>query len=372
MTNYAPSFVGEWANGKGPNDWTYRGFENLPTVDADTGILTLQFGGERNRMLEGPVIPPSSPGPPAGQIPMEPGQQWAIQVTVLADYDTEVLFSLADNNYGAGFPPAPPLIDEAFTLQAGVPAVLTAATSEPLPSNSDSGYLIFGAPAAAGPGTVEVMPIWAGLEADLPEPDSWPVDAVPVTPEPPTRRGNTVTVPEVEGVIYEPAAGVYELTPDEPYLVVAAMPADGYEFDGDPDPVWEYDYDAAEDDGDDDGDDDDGSDEQDDATAEELAPKVAAYVGARGDQDVTDTAAGQLPIVIEFVRGYTRGKGFNRAGRPNAALRACIVSAGARLVMNPEQIRQYSSGNYSESPAILQGFSLIEQQTLNNYRKRAA
>ena len=97
---------------------------------------------------------------------------------------------------------------------------------------------------------------------------------------------------------------------------------------------------------------------------------MAAYVGARGDGQVEATAEGQLPVIIEFVRGYTRGQGFNSRGRPNAALRACIVSACARLVMNPEQVRQYSAGNYSESPAILQGFSLIEQQTLNNYRRR--
>lgn len=105
-----------------------------------------------------------------------------------------------------------------------------------------------------------------------------------------------------------------------------------------------------------------------DEVAEFLAPRVAAYIGKRTEEKVQQIA-GQLPVIIQFVNGYTRGRGFDAEGYPNAALRACIVSAAARVAANPQQLRQYSLGDYSASPALLTGFTLIEQRTLNNYRR---
>lgn len=109
-----------------------------------------------------------------------------------------------------------------------------------------------------------------------------------------------------------------------------------------------------------------------DELAAELAPRVAGYIGKAGNQQAIEMIAGQLPVIVEFVRGYTRGRGFDEEGNPNAALRACIVSAASRVASNPKQLRQYSVGDYSATPALLMGFTLTEQATLNNYRKRWA
>lgn len=108
-----------------------------------------------------------------------------------------------------------------------------------------------------------------------------------------------------------------------------------------------------------------------DELAARLAPRVAAYVGRRDDPVATETAEGQVPIVAEFVRGYTRGKGW-QGDTPAAPLRAVIVSATARLVLNPEQVRQYSSGDYSETGPLLTGFTLAERHVLDRYRRRWA
>lgn len=108
-----------------------------------------------------------------------------------------------------------------------------------------------------------------------------------------------------------------------------------------------------------------------DELAARLAPRVAAYVGRRDDAVATETAEGQVPIVAEFVRGYTRGNGW-QGYRPAAPLRAVIVSATARLVLNPEQVRQYSSGDYSETGPLLTGFTLAERHVLDRYRRRWA
>lgn len=108
-----------------------------------------------------------------------------------------------------------------------------------------------------------------------------------------------------------------------------------------------------------------------DELAAELAPRVAAYIGKTGNAAIVERITGQLPIVIQFVNGYTRGHGFTE-GKPNAALRACIISAASRLASNPQQIRQYSIGDYSQTSALLTGFTLMERRTLNNYRRVTA
>lgn len=112
--------------------------------------------------------------------------------------------------------------------------------------------------------------------------------------------------------------------------------------------------------------------EPDERLADALAPRVAAYVGRAGNPATEATAAAQIPIVAEFVKGYTRGSGWIDGGWPEAPLRAVIMSATGRLVLNPEQVRQYSAGEYSETPATLRGFTLAEQHVLNRYRKRWA
>lgn len=104
-----------------------------------------------------------------------------------------------------------------------------------------------------------------------------------------------------------------------------------------------------------------------DNLAHALAPRVAALVGKAGDPDTEALAVAQLPLVAEYVRGYTRGRGFENDA-PAGALRAVIVSATARLATNPEQVSVYTMGDYSERPAQLAGWTLAEIGVLHRFR----
>lgn len=102
-----------------------------------------------------------------------------------------------------------------------------------------------------------------------------------------------------------------------------------------------------------------------------LAPRVAAFMGRHGDPSTIETATAQLPVVAEYVRGYTRGRGW-AGDAPTGPLRVVIVSATARLAANPEQVWQYQTGDYSERPAVLAGWTLAELAVLRRYRKVSA
>lgn len=108
-----------------------------------------------------------------------------------------------------------------------------------------------------------------------------------------------------------------------------------------------------------------------DDLAASLAPRVAAMVGQHGSEPVIDTAKAQLPLVAEYVRGYTRGRGFDGSS-PAGPLLAVIVSATARLATNPEQLTAYTMGDYSERPARLAGWTLAEIGVLHRFRVVAA
>lgn len=108
-----------------------------------------------------------------------------------------------------------------------------------------------------------------------------------------------------------------------------------------------------------------------DGLARALASRVAAYVGSPGNSDVIETAVAQIPVVTEYVRGYTRGRGFHDEA-PAGPLRAVIVSGAARLVTNPEQVAHFSTGDYSERPAQLAGWTLTELGVLRRYRRTSA
>lgn len=108
-----------------------------------------------------------------------------------------------------------------------------------------------------------------------------------------------------------------------------------------------------------------------DALARDLAPRVAAFVGRPGEADVIATAAAQVPVVTEYVRGYTRGRGFTDEAPPGP-LRAVIVSGVARLATNPEQVSVFTTGDYSERPAQLAGWTLTELGVLRRYRRTTA
>ena len=102
-----------------------------------------------------------------------------------------------------------------------------------------------------------------------------------------------------------------------------------------------------------------------------LAGRLAAYLGRPDDPATVALASTHLPVVEAFVNGYTRGRGFTPEDRPVAPLQAVIVSAAARLVVNPEQVWQYTAGDYSERPAVLNGWTLPELAVLHRYRRRA-
>ena len=101
-----------------------------------------------------------------------------------------------------------------------------------------------------------------------------------------------------------------------------------------------------------------------------LGMLVAAYLGRETDTKLVTLADIHGNIVTEYVRGYTRGKGFGDygTGNPNRALLAVIVSATARLAANPEQVTAYTAGDYSERPAILAGWTIPELGVLRRHR----
>lgn len=98
---------------------------------------------------------------------------------------------------------------------------------------------------------------------------------------------------------------------------------------------------------------------------------VAAFVGRAGDTLTIAQATVHALIVAEYVKGYTRGRGFV-AGVPVPGLLAVIVSATSRLTANPEQVSYYQANDYSERPAVLAGWTLPELAVLNGFRRRTA
>ncbi|WP_409485139.1 hypothetical protein [Arsenicicoccus dermatophilus] len=98
---------------------------------------------------------------------------------------------------------------------------------------------------------------------------------------------------------------------------------------------------------------------------------VARFLGKGDDPAVLALAGEHLPIVTAFVQAYVRDQGFDDAGHPAPPLAAVITSATARLVANPEHVAAYTAGDYSERPAVLDGWVLPELAVLHRYRKRA-
>lgn len=105
-------------------------------------------------------------------------------------------------------------------------------------------------------------------------------------------------------------------------------------------------------------------------TLTDMATQLSALTGAANN----DMLLAQLAMVYEYIRAYTRGEGFgvgSAANYPSPDLRWVIVGAAARLVNNPEQVSWYAAGDYSERPAVFNGYTLAEQRVLHRYRRRA-
>ena len=81
-----------------------------------------------------------------------------------------------------------------------------------------------------------------------------------------------------------------------------------------------------------------------------------------------------VPLITSIVKSYTRGRGFDEDGEPNAEIAAVITTASARLFANPRQANEAKT----TGPFMLDrrsrgfdGWTLAELFVLNRYRKQA-
>lgn len=105
-------------------------------------------------------------------------------------------------------------------------------------------------------------------------------------------------------------------------------------------------------------------------TVDRIAARVADHIGRPGDQATIDLARGHVGTVAAFCRTYTRGRGFTPTGDPLPDVEAVIVTAASRLTTNPEQVITYTAADYSERPAVFEGWSAAETGVLHEYRVR--
>lgn len=100
---------------------------------------------------------------------------------------------------------------------------------------------------------------------------------------------------------------------------------------------------------------------------------VADFLGYGDDAELVALAGRHLPVVTAMARAYTRDNGFYVDGTPLEDVAAVILTATARLVVNPEQNKreQLATGE-SVTHAGFVGWSLAETIVLNRYRKRAS
>lgn len=103
-----------------------------------------------------------------------------------------------------------------------------------------------------------------------------------------------------------------------------------------------------------------------------LPSLVAAYLGKPGSERYIERATAHVQIVTEYVRAYTRGKGFKDDGAIAPELQAVIVTATAKLTYNPEQVEMFRSGDYVERPQQFQGWTLADLGVLKRFRRTTA
>lgn len=108
-----------------------------------------------------------------------------------------------------------------------------------------------------------------------------------------------------------------------------------------------------------------------DPTHAAMVLRVLRKLDRADDVDLIDACAEHVELVTEYVRGYTRGRGFDPlTDEPARGLQAVIVGAAAKLTSNPDQLTSYTAGDYSERGALLIGWTLPELAVLNNFRRR--
>ena len=99
---------------------------------------------------------------------------------------------------------------------------------------------------------------------------------------------------------------------------------------------------------------------------------VATLLGRRDDTIFVGQCSAALEIQIEFVKGFTRGHGFEDDQSLPSDLRAVTISSAARLASNPLALRGESAESYAMAAGFDGSFTRAEVAVLNRYRKRAA
>ncbi len=108
------------------------------------------------------------------------------------------------------------------------------------------------------------------------------------------------------------------------------------------------------------------------ALADELAYRVGTFLGRNDDPALTDALVEEhVPLVLAFVRAYTRDRGFPVAGTIPEDLAAVVITATARLVTNPAQLEREHAGEYIAVGSFA-GWTLPELAVLHRYRRRTA
>lgn len=218
----------------------------------------------------------------------------------------------------------------------------------------------------AGWSEEEMKTVRFGLEIIVEDPAPEPVTAAaPVFDD----DALTVTIPESPGAAYsvngvDVPAGAHAY-PAGTAVTVLAVPVDaGYVLEGDTE--WAHTFPEA----------DTGPDPVDLLTEDPetmtvraaLAPRVVKHTAGLEDPAATELASAHVGVVLEYVRGFTRGRGFHGM-IPERDLQAVIVAASARLFTNPEQVASFTLGDYSERPAVLAGWTMAEMGVLRRHRR---
>lgn len=99
-----------------------------------------------------------------------------------------------------------------------------------------------------------------------------------------------------------------------------------------------------------------------------IGQDVADFLGSGDDATVVALAGEVVPVVTAMARAYTRSRGFT-GDQPNDEISAVIITAAARMVVNPGQV-PYDVGSVSYRGGF-DGWTLAETFVLNRWRKRA-
>lgn len=177
----------------------------------------------------------------------------------------------------------------------------------------------------------------------------------------------TVMIPESVGVAYSlegeiQPAGDYSVAAGSSVTVTAEPVDAGYVLEGDVE--WSHEFPAGE-----------PNpldllkpDTETETVVGTLAPRVLLLTGTGSSPEALTLARAGVSAVLQYVNGYTRGRGFHGM-IPERDLQAVIVASSARLFTNPEQVASFTSGDYTERPAILAGWTLAEMAVLRRHRR---